>query len=170
MKKKIYTLLVIIIAMQLQTTPVFASNETQAKINESRIFLDGQEIWNVGFNVSNTNYFKLRDIAENLSESTSRFQVNWNSEKSLIEIITGESYMPSASDKQYWYYAGKKYNGTLKNTNILVDGKIHSLPAFNINGSNYFKLRDLGELVDFDIKWDKHTSQILLSSRILENT
>lgn len=170
MRKYIYKLLAIIITMSLFTTTAFANNKKQAVINESNISLDGQDIKNVGFNVSNSNYFKLRDIAESLSESTSRFEVIWNSEKNLIEIVTGESYTPTDSGKSHWYYPGKKYYGTLKDTKFLVDGKEYNLPVFNIDGSNYFKLRDLGELVDFDVKWDKETSQILLFSKLLEDT
>lgn len=133
------------------------------------MFLDGKEIWNTGFNVSNNNYFKLRDIAENLSETTSRFEVTWNSEKKLIEIITGESYTPVSEENTNWYYSGRKYSGTLMTTKFMVDGREHSLPVFHIDGSNYFKLRDLSDLIGFDMEWDEGKGQILLFSKVPDN-
>ena len=170
MRKCTYILLSIIITMSLFTTKVFANNKVEAIVSQSSISLDGQEIWNVGFNVSGNNYFKLRDIAESLSGSTSQFEVSWNGDQALIEIITGKPYTPVGGEKTNWYNQGRKYYGTLKDTNFLVDGKEYKLPIFNIDGSNYFKLRDLGELVGFDVNWDKERGQILLFTKLLENT
>ena len=154
MRKHIYTLVVTMIAVSLFTTPIFANGSKQATVNESSMYLNGERIENIGFNVGGNNYFKLRDVAGNLSESTSQFEVGWNSEKNVIEIVTGEPYTPTDGGKAQWYYPGKNYYGTLQNTKFLVDGKEHNLPVFNIDGSNYFKLRDLSELVNFDMEWD----------------
>ena len=45
---------------------------------------------------------------------------------------------------------------------FLVDGKEVQLDAYAINGSNYLKLRDIGEAVGFNVYWDseKHCVQI----------
>lgn len=37
---------------------------------------------------------------------------------------------------------------------IYVDGEQVELEAYNINGANYVKLRDVGQAVDFEVYWD----------------
>lgn len=37
---------------------------------------------------------------------------------------------------------------------IYVDGQQASITAYNINGNNYVKLRDIGEKVGFNVYWD----------------
>lgn len=37
---------------------------------------------------------------------------------------------------------------------IYVDGEQMELEAYNINGANYVKLRDVGQAVDFEVYWD----------------
>lgn len=46
---------------------------------------------------------------------------------------------------------------------IYVDGKLVELEAYNINGANYVKLRDIGQAVDFEVYWDdqKQTVQVV---------
>lgn len=43
---------------------------------------------------------------------------------------------------------------TLSTNRILVDGKEVRLTAYNINGSNYVMLRDIGRAVGFEVYWD----------------
>ncbi|HHX59995.1 MAG TPA: hypothetical protein GX707_04535 [Epulopiscium sp.] len=51
MKKHMYLLLTAIITLSLSGTTTFASDKKAAIINESAMFLDGQQIWGNGFNV-----------------------------------------------------------------------------------------------------------------------
>ncbi len=37
---------------------------------------------------------------------------------------------------------------------VYVDGKLVQLEAYNINGNNYVKLRDIGQAVNFNVYWD----------------
>lgn len=43
---------------------------------------------------------------------------------------------------------------TLSSHPIYVDGQQVSMEAYNINGNNYVKLRDIGEKVGFNVYWD----------------
>ncbi len=43
---------------------------------------------------------------------------------------------------------------------IYVDGRQVQMTAYNINGSNYVKLRDVGELVGFNVYWDGANVQV----------
>lgn len=43
---------------------------------------------------------------------------------------------------------------------VTVDGRPVSVEVYAINGANYFKLRDIGELVDFGVTWNNDTQTV----------
>ena len=45
---------------------------------------------------------------------------------------------------------------------ILVDGERVDIRAYNINGRNYFQLRDLGAVVGFGVDWDGENDTVLI--------
>jgi len=55
---------------------------------------------------------------------------------------------------------------TLNQSPIYVDGTRVELAAYNIGGYNYFKLRDIAELVDFGVEWDQETSTIQIDTTV----
>ena len=50
--------------------------------------------------------------------------------------------------------AVESLKATLSTNRILVDGQEVRLTAYNINGNNYVKLRDVGKTVGFEVYWD----------------
>ncbi|MGE4485737.1 MAG: hypothetical protein AB7C97_11570 [Oscillospiraceae bacterium] len=55
------------------------------------------------------------------------------------------------------------------NSTVLIDGKPVSFDAYNINGSNYFKLRDLAKALSgsgkqFEVSWDDTLNTIYIST------
>lgn len=58
---------------------------------------------------------------------------------------------------------------TVSDARLVVNGKSVSMSAYNIDGSNYFKLRDLAIAMDgteasFNVKWDSNSNTVTLSS------
>jgi len=49
---------------------------------------------------------------------------------------------------------------------VLVNGTEINAEAYNINGSNYFKLRDIGQAIDFAVTWDGAGNRILIDTRL----
>jgi hypothetical protein len=45
-------------------------------------------------------------------------------------------------------------------SSVLVGGKATSFEAYNIEGNNYFKLRDIAKVMDTGTTWDGATSTI----------
>lgn len=54
---------------------------------------------------------------------------------------------------------------TLSTNRILVDGQEVRLTAYNINGSNYVRLRDIGEQVGFNVYWDSDAKCVQVESK-----
>lgn len=47
---------------------------------------------------------------------------------------------------------------------IYINGKEVSIEGYNIDGSNYFKLRDLGSAINFGVSWDGENNAIIINS------
>ena len=47
---------------------------------------------------------------------------------------------------------------------IYLNGKEVNLTAYNIDGNNYFKLRDIGLIFDFGIYWDGINNIIIIDT------
>ena len=47
---------------------------------------------------------------------------------------------------------------------IYLDGKEINLMAYNIDGNNYFKLRDIGAAFNFGVDWDSAKNTIVIDT------
>ncbi len=47
---------------------------------------------------------------------------------------------------------------------VTLDGQAVSLEGYNINGNNYFKLRDLGKAMDFGVTWNNDSRTVEIDS------
>jgi hypothetical protein len=139
------------------------NNTVSATQTVSPVLVDGQTIGFDAYNIGGNNYFKLRDLAMVLSGSEKQFQVSWDAEKNAI-VLT--SNMPYTSVGGELAYKGEGVTKTATETGsiILLDGKQISLTAYNIDGNNYFKLRDIGELFDFEVDWDGVNNRIIVDT------
>jgi hypothetical protein len=104
------------------------------------------------YNIAGSNYFKLRDLAYALSETEKPFDVGYDSATKSIVLTTGENYRVVGGEM-----AGKgadDKSATPTNPKITLDGKEINLIAYNISGNNYFKLRDIGAVLNFGVAWN----------------
>ena len=132
-----------------------------AKDSADKISVNGKLVTPQVYNIDGYNYFKLRDVAASLSGTEAGFDVKWDEASQKILLDTKADYATKtvgAAAK-----TGAK-NATRGNGDILVDGRAVSLQAYNIDGYNYFKLRDLGKAVGFDVTWNEATKTVGINS------
>jgi transglutaminase-like putative cysteine protease len=115
----------------------------------STVFVDGVEFSFNAYNIGGNNYFKLRDIAFVLAD---KFDVDYLD--GAIFIMIGKAYTPNGSEMQN----GDGMSKAATRTSVLLtrNGTVFSgivYPAYNIDGNNYLKLRDLAEYIGFDVDW-----------------
>lgn len=60
--------------------------------------------------------------------------------------------------------AVESLKATLSNNHILVDGQETHMTAYNIGGSNYVRLRDIGKAVGFEVYWDSENGCVQVES------
>ena len=61
--------------------------------------------------------------------------------------------------------AVESLKATLSTNRILVDGQEVRLTAYNIDGNNYVKLRDIGEQVGFNVYWNSDAKCVQVESK-----
>lgn len=118
-------------------------------------------------NGNDTNYLKLRDVAQILNGSQAQFQVGWDGAANAISITTGQAYTPNGSEMSTPFSGDRAY--APNQAAVLVDGAEAGLEAITLtddagNGYTYFKLRDLGAALGFNVTWDADAGAIVIDT------
>lgn len=138
-----------------------------AKKSTDNMTLDSNEIKPskpAGYNLADRNYYKLRDIAMALKDSSAKFQVKW--ENNAIYIETGKDYTPVGGELSSQVSNEKNLLAEPSEAAIYINGTAVQMKAYTINNNNYFQIRDLGSKLGFDVDYDAPTSTVLLSTGI----
>ena len=128
-----------------------------------KVTVDGEEVAPQGYNINDNNYYKLRDIAYILSGTGSQFNVTWEAETDRILVTSGEAYQTVGGEMSS-SVSTEIENCTPSDATVVIDGRTVSLTGYRINGNNYYKLRDIGEALDFSVDFDMDSRTVLISS------
>jgi hypothetical protein len=125
----------------------------------SSVVVNGKAISFEAYNIDGNNFFKLRDLAMAVNGTAKKFEVTWDDAKNAISLVSGQAYTSvggelAVSEKQTTKGAAPTAS------KILVNGQDVQLTAYNIEGNNYFKLRDIAKVMDTGTTWDGATSTI----------
>ena len=163
MKKIISILLAALLVAAILPAAAFADGPAVV-LSPQNLRVDGVSIACEKYNIDGSNYFKLRDIAMVLSGTGSEFSVGWDGEKKVISVVTGEAYEPNGSELDL--SAGDKSATAVPSTQTLLINGVErgDLSAYNIGGNNFFKLRDLGDALGFQVNYDKETNTAIVVS------
>jgi len=156
MKKRLSILLVLCLLLSLCMAPVaFAAGVTV--LSTQNLAVDGKTIPCEKYNIDGSNYFKLRDMAYLLNGTGSQFAVGWDAASSTVSITTGQPYTPNGTELKL--DGGDKSATSVPSAQtIKINGAVVSnLSVYNIGGNNYFKLRDLGLALGFEVGYDAET-------------
>ncbi len=162
MKKKVTAVLFIIAIMSSTVlASTYAAETVKARKTYSTVLVDGVNKKFDAYNINGNNYFKLRDIAHVLNKTDKQFEVKWDNEK--ISIVTGASYTSVGGEMI------NKNNEDIQKavsttSEMYLDGKKVFLSSYNIDGNNYFKLRDLGENINFGVSWNEDAQTVQIYS------
>lgn len=146
-----------------------ASSQTSAKTymavsTSSAVLVDGSERSFEAYNIDGYNYFKLRDIAYALNGSEKQFEVSWEESKNAIDIKTGKEY--TAAGGELTKGNGKDKAALSSTAELYVNGNKVSAQAYNIDGMNYYKLRDVAKAVDFSVVWSEDANSVGIASTL----
>jgi len=130
----------------------------------STVLINGKQVAFEAYNIGGSNYFKLRDLAAAISGSEKQFDVTWDEEKRVINLLSGKEYTAVGGELEKG--DGLTKNAILNKSSIYQDGELVCMTAYNINGSNYFKLRDIAMLFNFGVSWNEETNTVIVDTTI----
>lgn len=115
-----------------------------------------------------TNYVKLRDVAFALNGTSAQFQVGWDG---AVNIVTGTAYTPNGSENNTPYSGDRTYTIFIGETK--VNGVASNLEAITLTddaggGYTYYKLRDLGSALGFNVDWSAQKG-IFIETKAIES-
>ena len=103
-----------------------------------------------------TNYVKLRDVAYAMNGTAAQFNVDWNGD---VLIMPHSAYTPNGSEMSTPFTGDRTYtkaaSATKVNEQVVPFSAIY-LTDDNHGGYTYYKLRDLGQVLGFNVSWDKN--------------
>lgn len=102
---------------------------------------------------NDTNYIRLRDLADALGGTPARFEVGFYG---VVNIVTGWAYTPDGTEGAAPFDGERACEPVTQQTNVngaLIDLNAILLTDDEGGGHTYYKLRDLGDALGFTVDW-----------------
>ena len=128
-----------------------AAATVQANPTNDKLTVNGVEQNPTVYKIGDSNYFKIRDLAAVLNGTGKQFSVGYDAEKQSVTAAPGQPYELTGTE-----LAGatdSSQTAQASNDAIYVNGQRVEAEVYKIDGSNYFKLRDLGAALGFEVNW-----------------
>ena len=116
-------------------------------------------------NGDDTNYIKVRDLALALNGTKSQFSVDWDG---TVQLTTGKFYAKIGTENSTPFRGNRTY--TVPSDPTYINGRASDLAAIVLTDDNggdytYYKLRDLGRRLGFNVAWDDDRGVIVETGR-----
>jgi len=139
-------------------------NPIIAKSTNSMILVNEKKVEFEAYNINGNNYFKLRDLAKALSGTEKQFDVKYDNDLKQIQLVGGKAYDPVGGELAKG--DGNPKEAKLSDQRVIRAGTIVNFEAYNINGNNYFKLRDISKHFNFGVIYDDATKTVGIDTSI----
>ena len=164
MKKKLLMSLLMLSLLLNATGKAFAADAITAKPTASTVIINGKIVEFEAYNISGNNFFKLRDLAYSLSGTKKQFEVTWDGANNAINLTSGKPYTAVGGEMKGKGAENKSAIPT--SSKVILNGKEIQITAYKIEGSNFFKLRDIMETFDVFISYDEATKNISIDTNM----
>jgi len=141
-----------------------------AKASTQTVTVDGKKVEFQMYalldaNGNGTNYIKLRDMAYVLNGTRAQFSVGYDG---TISLTTGEAYESTGTEMTTPFSGDRAYTGGAQS--IKINGSNVDMTAITLlddagGGYNYFKLRDLGKALGFNVGYSNEQGVFIESDK-----
>lgn len=113
-----------------------------------------------------TNYLKLRDVAKVINGSRAQFDVDYRDGSIVVDTRTPYAH-PNGTEMSTPFTGDQTYKVNI--APVLVDGKDAGISSFVLKdarggGYTYYKVRDLGKALGFNVSWDNTNKCIVINT------
>ncbi len=162
-----------VLAMCMMGTTTYAAElpakYVTAKPAVQEVTLDGHSEMMQCYNINGYNYFRLRDVAqvvtEHIADPYHHFNVGYNKERNFVSIDMQEEYVPVEGSKTYVIGTEEK-QGVLSDSQIFVTSwyDAQGMYGYVIDGYTFYKLRELAKVLEMDVNWNEEAKTIEVAS------
>ena len=140
-----------------------AAASPKVAVSDHKFMVNGKAVTPQAYNVDGYNYFKLRDVAYLLSDTTAPFNVTWTpSQSSVINLISGQKYQKVGGELSASTLSSLKVSAsTFK---VLLNGSAVSFRGYLINDNNYYSIADIADAIGFEAGSDNATRTVRLTT------
>jgi hypothetical protein len=135
------------------------STVTGGKTNNKLIIGDEEKDF-PAVNIGNYNFIKLRDLAMILNGTEKQFSIAYDGVTRTVTLTAKGTYVALGDELQD--KLADPVSAFVSSQRILLDSKLVEVLAYNIEGYNYLRLRDLAIMFDFNIEYVEATGVITL--------
>ena len=165
--------LVMMLAMTMMGTTAYASEVkgfAKAKPVEQKIELDDYNVEMKGYNINGYNYMRLRDVAKAMTDKANvddyNFDVIYNQETNSVYLETGSDYKETEDGKKFRIHPAIK-DAVRSEATVYLNGVelTDAIEGYVIDGYTYYKLRDLGKVIGFQVNWLESSQKVRIETR-----
>ena len=154
MKKKVLPL-VLTAAMALCAVPAMADDAVEVMSTTQAVTVNGEKVDFEGFNIEGFNYFKLEDVAAAVDKNVTFDGKTFTIEEAPAEETTEATAETTAEAPAEEETAVEE--GTEGTTDV-------EYSSIEVEGVEYFKLRDLADIIGFGVDYDAATSTVVITT------
>lgn len=141
----------------------FIPSSYTANPTNDALKVDGVAKVPTAYKINTSNYFQLRDVAMLLNGTKGQFSVDYDAQRQAVVIVTGQPYDALGTE-----LAGapiESAKAILGNNDVYINGEKVDLEVYKINGANFFKIRDLGRYLGFNVGWTQDDGMFIQSDK-----
>lgn len=127
-------------------------------VSSHKVQINGIPAVPQAYTIDRYNYFKLRDIAYLLNETTVSFDLNWDNDTRTIDIIPHTAYTTVGGEMAV--SPGSSLKTFPSTATVTMNGEKVAIKGYSINGNNYYKIADLAKTVGFQALFDNDTRTV----------
>lgn len=133
-------------------------HKPQISLSDFNIRVDGKQMKSSAYLIDGSSYVRIRDVAELLKNSKSKFNVEYQKEFKQVHVYKNANYKDGSGSQ----LKPIDKNTVLKKSfsPLYIGGVAFNLDSYLINGNNFYKLRDLGVSIGFKVQWDQRNKMI----------
>ena len=143
--------------------PASSGSKSAAPTND-RLTVNGVPATPTVYKIDGNNYFKIRDVAALLNGTEKQFSVGYDNALKSVTVTTGQSYALQSGDLAGASASGNR-TAAPSNDTVYVNGQKIDAQVYKIDGGNYFKLRDLGKALNFNVDWTQEQGMMIDTSK-----
>jgi len=131
--------------------------------SSQRVVIDGREIAFAAYNIEGSNFVTIRNLAYILNGTSKQFEIGWDGVNNAISLTSGQPYTPRGDEMEMQANRQNKIPVPTSSA-IYLNGGQAQFTAYFIEGSNYFRLRDVMQAFNVYVGWDGETNTITLDT------